>query len=170
MLKKIFILKFFVLLTLTKNIYSFPGDHNSLTCDKNFIGLKANVYDKALDTFVEKEIKPDVYNKEKDKFEGIFTDIYRKDPKDLDENGKISRKNIVQAIQLDLLKPFAQSIVRQNIRSRIETYDTETGKDIHITRQGDSLSEFVNFYIMTPSHYRYTFIITKTKGEKNETI
>jgi hypothetical protein len=124
-MKKIIIL---LLFGITIENYSFPGDHNSLTCDKNYIGLEV----KNLPKRISPENNPTVIYSDRAVDEEALAICFREQlpPAIINrvEIAKECRKNIVQAIQLDLLKPFAQSIVKQNIRSRIETYDTETGK------------------------------------------
>lgn len=150
------ILQFFLLLTVSiQGIFSFPGDHNSLTCDKNFEGIP---------------LSPPIIENPLGKIhstidEFILSNYIRKDSRTLalpitdclpetmfcDANAVENRKNIIAAIKADLAKPYPDSIVKKNIRDKIET--SYEGKEVHITKWGDSLSDFVQFYgIMGPAY------------------
>jgi len=126
---KLFIINFIFVFS----IHPFPGDHNSLTCDKNFIGLRATI-DNAANTIVTDDIKDANGNI---KVEGILTQFYRKDPALLTTTGFTNRANIVKAIQADLA--LSNSVVKQKIRL---SHDLS----VDVTKLGDSLSDFVDFY------------------------
>jgi len=136
------------------NLIAFPGDHNSLTCDKNFIGLTVNVYDKNTQAFVDKVIQDDIKDSAGN-LTGILADYYRKRPDQLiDDNLRKSRANIITAINADIAKEFSQSIVKQNIRSR--NISNDNGRTIHVTKWGDSLSDLVQVYgVMGPAYPSY---------------
>ncbi len=139
------------LLFQESSVFAFPGDHNSLTCDKNFIGLTVNVFDNVTKTFVNKVIEEDIKDASGNPTGGILFDYYRKRPDQLtDDNFKKSRANIIAAINADIAKPHDQSIVKQKIRANHDA--TYEGKPLQVTKWGDSLSDFVNFYgVLTPS-------------------
>ncbi len=152
------ILHFFLLLTVSfRGIFSFPGDHNSLTCDKNFEGI---------------QLSPPIIENPLGKIhstidEFILSNYLRKDPRTLalpitdcipeiqfcDVNALENRKNIITAIKADLAKPYPDSIVKKNIRDKIET--SYEGKEVHVTKWGDSLSDFVQFYGIIGPAYPY---------------
>ncbi len=136
-----------IVVLLNISLYSFPGDHNSLTCDKNFLGLTATI-NGAPNTEI-----TDINDKDPNGTEipntGILTKYFRKNISDLDAQGKINRANIIAAINADIAKPYDQSIVKKSIRGNID--NTFEGKPLQVTKWGDSLSDFVSFYgVLTP--------------------
>ena len=143
--QKIFNLLVVIIVFFSLEVDSFPGDHNSLTCDKNFIGLTATIDDKP-NTI----ITDDTFNTDGTRAkEGILSKYFRTSETDLNAAGKINRKNIVDAIKADLALPHSQSKVKQNIRANLD--DTYEGKPLQVTKWGDSLSDFVSFYgVLTP--------------------
>jgi len=142
MIRAMFIV--FILVLFNIKIFSFPGDHNSLTCDKNFIGIP-NVQILKADkiTFEAKTID-----------EAALALCYRIPNTTADPNLKQCRANIVAAINADIAKEFSQSIVKQNIRSR--NISNDNGRTIHVTKWGDILSDLVQVYgVMGPAYPSY---------------
>ncbi len=117
------------------SVFSFPGDHNSLTCDTNFIGL--NVPD--LPKF---DTNGNLRYETRAVDETALQVCFRNTTPLYVEVAKICRKNIVDAIKADLALPHSQSKVKQNIRANLD--DTFEGKPLPVTKWGDSLSDFVS--------------------------
>jgi hypothetical protein len=155
-LKEIFMIKIFVLfftLLIQQALLAFPGDHNSLTCDRNFINLQAVIYNDQAQNIADNATPvPTIRVKPRSITEDDLVKYYRTGS--TDPYKVQNRKNIIAAIQADLANPFSESIVKQNIRSRIISNDN--GRTIHVTKWGDSLSDFVQVYgIMGPAYPSY---------------
>ena len=144
MKKIIFLLiSFYALYPLT----SFPGDHNSLTCDKNFYDLEVQIPvkifndDNALTantptvtTITEDLIK--TYLRQNSEAIKVFAPYQKQ-----------NRINIIAAINADLNS--LSSKIKQRIKNNHDA--TFEGKPLQVTKWGDSLSDFVSFYgILTP--------------------
>lgn len=124
-------------------LYSFPGDHNSLTCVDNF--------------FIKEEGGKAVNDDNlKNQFYSIDGTNFKIDSKLSQETqAAIRKQNATEALKTIKTRYDASQVikdeVKKNIRDKIET--SYEGKEVHITKWGDSLSDFVQFYgIMGPAY------------------
>lgn len=128
-----------LILLLNTALLSFPGEHNSLTCDQNFLGLRTtinNVANTILTDVNEKDSKnDDIPNT------GILGKYYRRAADGLGSDPHVAANyaNIVSAINSDIALP--NSIVRDKLR-RNHNFA------LHATIWGDSLSDFIDLYGM----------------------
>ena len=129
-------------------IYSFPGDHNSLTCVDNF--------------FIKEEGGKAVNDDNlKNQFYSINDTDFKIDSKLPQETQTAIRKqNATNALKTIRERYTASQLIKDavkaNIRSRIET--SHEGKEVHVTKWGDSLSDFIQLYgRMRPAYSYYPF-------------
>ncbi len=133
---KIFLLIFFLMTISFREIFPFPGNHYSLTCDANFKEILL------IPAIVDSKNTP--YSK----IDGtILSEFYRTNVAALTAVELAKHNQVIAAIQADIAKPYPQSIVKQNIRSR--NISNDNGRTIHVTKWGDSLSDFIYFYELT---------------------
>lgn len=127
--------------------FAFPGDHNSLTCDKNYVGLKVPGVEGDPNYTINDN---DVRNERGDiTSRGSLSKYLRRPISELSAEVKADRDKIIAAINADIKNP-ATSKIFQNVRSNQDNSNYE-GHSLQVTKWGDSLSDFVNFYgILTP--------------------
>ncbi|HNI90175.1 MAG TPA: hypothetical protein PKX55_18630, partial [Leptospiraceae bacterium] len=134
------LLKILIFIAFTiESLIAFPGDHNSLTCDQNFIDITLSPSVADLGGTFHSQID-----------EKLLDDYLRKSQTVLANNpaALANRARIIAAINADLNS--SSSKIKQKIKENHDSSNFE-GHPLQVTKWGDSLSDFVSFYgVLTP--------------------